>query len=298
MKVVVTGATGYIGTAVCEAVRKAGHQVVGLARNGERAKLLESRGHLACVGDLEDEASLRAAVDGVDGVIHTAMRFDARAGERDRRAVETMLDALAGSGRSFIYSSGVWVMGDTDGSMKGEVSGLRPPPLVAWRPAVEDLVLAAKERGVEAMVLRPGMVFGRKGGALGGMFAYAREHGKVRIVGQGLNCWSTVHIDDLADLYARAVGQPAGGQLFIACGGMPQPVERIARAVAAACGLGEGEKALERISLEEARGLLGPVAECLVMDCRAGSTKAARYFGWTVRQPSIFDEIFRGSYLS
>ena len=298
MKILVTGATGYIGSVVCELLQKAGHQVVGLARTEERAALLESRGYLAVRGSLGDTAGLHTAAESADGVIHAAMEFGPGAGATDRAAVATFIEALAGSGRALIYSSGVWVMGNTKGQLKGEVSALAPPPMVAWRPAVEDLVLEAKERVVKGVVLRPGTVFGRKGGRVAGMFQDARTMGAVRIVGDGENHWSTVHVDDLADLYVRAVTNPAAGELFIACGGMPQPVGKIARAVAKACGLDGKAGSVELTPVETARGQMGPLADCLAMDCKAGSTKAARYFGWTVRKPSIFDEIFTGSYLS
>jgi nucleoside-diphosphate-sugar epimerase len=295
MNILVTGATGYIGAAVCELLKAAGHQVAGLARTSDKAQLLESKGFVAKLGNLDDLPRLGAAAAEADAVIHTAMQFGPTAGERDRAAVSTMLDVLAGSGKALVYSSGVWVMGDTGGRMQGEVSMLKPPPMVAWRPEVEELVQNSKERGVKGVVLRPGMVYGRKGGALAGMFNSAREHGAVRIIGSGENHWSTVHLDDLADLYVRAVTEPYAGELFIACGGMPQPVGKIARAVAKACGI-EGK--VESIPVETARQAMGPVADCLVMDLKAGSTKAARFFGWTVRKPNIFDEIFSGSYLS
>ncbi|WP_321475283.1 NAD-dependent epimerase/dehydratase family protein [uncultured Paludibaculum sp.] len=293
MKVLVTGATGYIGSAVCEALKSAGHQPAGLARSEERAHLLESRGFVARRGDLTDLDSLRAAVADADAVIHAADASSSDRGDIAKAAVGAMLAALAGSRRPFVYTSGVWVVGDTDGRMVGEICALHPPALVAWRPEVETMVIEAKDNGVKTMVLRPGMVFGRRGGVLASFFADARTRGAVRIIGTGANYWSNTHIDDLADLYVRAISTPAGGELFFACGGMPQPVEKIARAVAKACGV-EGK--VESVPLETARQQLGPVADCLAMDCRAGSTKAARYFGWTVNKPSIFDEIFSGSY--
>ena len=212
----------------------------------------------------------------------------------DRAAVETLIDALRGRQAPLVYSSGVWVMGDTRGRILGEIARPDPPPMVAWRPAVEDLVLAATTRGVKGVVLRPGTVFGRNGGRIAAMFRDARQHGEVRIVGDGANHWSTIHVDDLAQLYLHAVTNPAAGELFIACGGMPQPLEKIARAVAKACG---GGVAVRQIPLAEARQQMGPLADCLAMDCRAASTKAARYFGWAVRKPSVFEEILGGSYL-
>ncbi len=295
MKVFVTGATGYIGSVVCEFFQKAGHQVAGLARTEEKARLLEARGYQAVRGSLSDTAGLRTAAGNADGVIHAGMDFAGSAATTDRAAVATLVEALAGSGRALVYTSGVWVMGNTKGQLKGEVSALAPPAMVAWRPAVEELVLDSKERGVKGVVLRPGMVFGRRGGAVAGFFQDARTLGLVRVVGNGENHWSNIHVEDLAELYVRAVTEPAPGELFIACGGMPQPVGKIARAVAKACGV-EGK--VEFIPVDAARAQMGPMADCLALDCKAGSTKAARYFGWTVRRPSIFDEIFSGSYLS
>ena len=294
MRVFVTGATGYIGSAICDALRGAGHEALGLARSDDKAAALSARGDQPLRGSLEDPESLRQGCRQADAVIHTAMAFTPDAGAVDRGAVEAMLGALEGSGKPFIYTSGVWVYGDTGDRMLGEVAPLNPPPLVAWRPAVEELVLEANERGVRTMVFRPGMVFGRKGGFLRGFFEGARALGVVRVIGNGKNYWSCVHADDLAELYVRAVLKPAGGQLFVTCGGMPQQVNRIAEAVAEACGV---PGRVEHVPLEQARAELGPIADCLAMTCKAGSTKPARFFGWTVRRPSIFDEIASGSYL-
>lgn len=294
MKVLVTGSTGYVGSAICEVLKSAGHVVVAMTRRQEKASSLQALGYEAVVADVEDASALRQAAQQANAVIHAALHWDSRTGERDRAATETILSTLEGSSKPFIYTSGVWVMGDTRGRMLGEISVLRTPSLVAWRPPVEDLVLAARERGVQSMVFRPGMVFGRKGGFLAGMFNEARERDAVYYIGRGDNHWPCVHVADLATLYARAVGAPAAGELFIAAGGMPQPVKKIALAVAKACGI-EGK--VESLPLEEARRQMGDMADCLAMDNKVGSTKAARFFGWSVKHPSIFDEIFSGSYL-
>jgi nucleoside-diphosphate-sugar epimerase len=296
MRVFVTGATGYIGTAVSEALRRAGHQVTGAARSADAEAALRSRGDLAVAASLQEPDKLAAAAAKADAVIHAAADLSAAdAGAVDRAAVEAMLAALAGSNKPFIYTSGVWVFGDTGGRMLGELGPLNPPPLVAWRPAVEELAVEARDRGVASMVFRPGMVFGRKGGALAGFFGQARQDGVVRFIGSGEQHWSSVHADDLAELYRLAIENPAPGELFIACGGMPQPVRKIALAVAKACGI-EGK--VEAVPVEIGRQKLGPIADCLAMDLKAGSTKPARFFGWTVRRPSIVDEILSGSYLS
>jgi nucleoside-diphosphate-sugar epimerase len=295
MKVLVTGATGYVGSAVRDALRLAGHHVIGLARSLRSQAVLEAAGYEALRGDLTDLDLLRAAAAAADGVIHAGLAPGPEAGAVDRAAVEALLGALKGSGKPFIYTSGVWVYGDTRGSMAGEVSMLHTPAHVAWRPAVEELVLASKPHGVQGTVLRPGVVYGRRGGRVAAMFRDAREHGAVKLVGDGANHWSTIHADDLAELYLRVLAEPAAGELFVACGGSPQPVRKIALAVTRACGI---EGSIDVVPLDQARATLGPMADCLVLDQRVGSTKATRYFGWSAHQPSIFDEIFSGSYLS
>lgn len=293
MQVFVTGATGYVGAAVCDALINAGHQVLGLARTPDKAALLEARGVTPVVGSLEDPETWRAAAQSAAGAVHAAASPGPDFGRLDNLAVDALLDILAGSNRPLVYTSGVWVMGDTGGRMNGEISAIHPAKIVAWRPAVEEKVLAARERKVRGMVFRAGMVFGCGAGAVGGFFHSARSKGVVEVVGNGENYWSNVHAGDLADLYRRALENPASGELFIACAGMPQPVKRIALAVAKAAGI-EGKVAY--IPVEQARATMGLVADGLALDCRAGSTKAVRYFGWSPKVPYIFDEIERGSY--
>lgn len=295
MKVLVTGATGYIGSAVCAALQKAGHQPVGLARSQEAEAKLQSAGVPAIAGALEDLESLRNAVDAVDSVIHTASSSTAERGALDHAATQAILERLAGSNRAFVYTSGVWIYGDTRGRVVGEINTLNPPPSIAWRVAVEQMVETAAERKIQTVVLRPGMVFGRNGGFVRSFFDDVRATGAVHFPGTGENHWSNVHVDDLAELYVKAAAEPAAGEIFIACGGMPQPMRKIALAVAKAAG---AEGKIEGRPLAQAQEQWGAaIAGCLAMDSKAASTKAARFFGWTVRHASIYDEIFYGSYV-
>lgn len=295
MKVLVTGATGYIGSAVCAALQKAGHHPIGLARSPAAEAQLQATGVTAVPGALEDLASLRNAVDAADGVIHAASSSSAERGALDHAATAAMLDRLAGSNRAFVYTSGVWIYGDTRGRVVGEINTLNPPPSIAWRVAVEQMVESAAERKIQTVVLRPGMVFGRNGGFVRSFFDDVRTTGAVHFPGTGENHWSNVHVEDLAELYVKAVTEPAAGEIFIACGGMPQPMKKIALAVAKAAG---AEGKIEGLPPERAKDQWGAViASCLAMDSKAASTKAARFFGWTVRHASIYDEIFYGSYV-
>jgi nucleoside-diphosphate-sugar epimerase len=294
VKVFLTGATGYIGSAVAEALQARGHEVWGLARSPERAAQLEQLGVRPVRGDLADPASLAAGAREAGAVIHTAMAMgDPETPQRDRAAVEAMLDAIAGQGKAFVYTSGVWVVGPTFGRVAGELSPLLPPKIVAWRPAVERLVLDAAGRGVRSVVLRPGMVFGRRGGFVAGLMRQARQHGVVKLVRGGENHMTFVHVDDLANLYALAAEQAPAGELFLAVDKPAVQVKQVAEAVCQACGR---EARIEDWPLEEAEAVLGPMAAALAMDQRFASTKAARVLHWFAERPSVLDEIRQGGY--
>ncbi|HXG31981.1 MAG TPA: NAD-dependent epimerase/dehydratase family protein [Bryobacteraceae bacterium] len=293
MKVLVTGATGYIGSAVTQALLAAGHEVVATARNPERARMLEALGCRPLVAALENPGALGGAAQEADGVIHTALAWGAQAGELDYSAVETMLEALEGTGKPFVYTSGCWVMGNTGGRVAGESSPLNPPPVVAWRPAVERLVQDAREKKVRGVVIRPAMVYGRGGGVLAEFVRSARERGTVRYVGTGENHWTFVHVDDLADLYIRALEQAPGGEVFLAAEGPAHKVREVAEAASRA---GGANGQAEPWPLEEARQVLGPLVDGLVLDQKLGSTKALRLLGWAPVGLPVMEELLRGSY--
>jgi nucleoside-diphosphate-sugar epimerase len=288
MNVFVTGATGYIGSAVCELLCQRGHTVTGLTRSQEKAASLRARGYQALICGFGDADLIYAACNRNDAVIHCAMEFGPSAGVIDATAIRHMIDAMRGSLKPLVYTSGVWVYGDTKGRTAGEASALHTPEFLLWRPAVEQMVVNASDAGISAVVLRPGMVFGRGGGALAGMFKQARTEKVIRIVGDGDNHWSTVHIDDLAGLYLHAITRPAAGEVFIATGGMPCQVKRIAAGVAARCGNGV---TVQTTPIGLATAQMGPVAACLALDQKVASTKAARFFGWGVRYPSVIEHI-------
>ncbi|MBM3810820.1 MAG: NAD-dependent epimerase/dehydratase family protein [Acidimicrobiia bacterium] len=276
MKVFLTGATGYIGSAVLDRLQQKGHGVKALARSEESAQKLASWGAEICRGDLEHPGAWRQAAGACDAVVHTAMSWGTNSGVMDRAVVESVLDALDGTGKTFLYTSGVWVMGDTKGRLAGEMFPLKPASIVAWRPAVERLVLEAGDRRIRGIVVRPAMVYGRGGGAV-----HRLKSGELPLIGGGENHWSFVHVDDLADLYVLALENSGPGELYLAAHGAPQLWKDVA--LAAGC-----EKSL---SLEEARKLLGPIAEALIIDQKVGSTKAARVLGWRPSRPQVLEEL-------
>jgi len=281
MRVFLTGATGYIGRVVVERLRGFGHQVLGLARSNEAERKLTAAGAQAVCGDLRDTRAIARAARECDAAIHLALEFSANAAQLDRAAVETVLEEYRLTARPFLYTSGIWVLGDTGGVEADEETPVNPIPLVAWRPVHEQIVLHAQ--GARGVVVRPAMVYGRGGGVVGDLVRQAREQGVVRIAGTGQNRWPFVHVDDLADLYVLALGAPAGS-LYFASAGPSIAVRDVARA--AAHGL-----PVESIPPEEARRTIGPVVDGLLLDQLVSGRRAVRELGWNPKAPSVLQEL-------
>ena len=292
MRIFLTGASGYIGTAVAERLRAAGHQLTGLARSDAAAAKLKSAGIQPLRGDFSDPKSVGSAARAADGAISLATTYDPSI---DGPAIDAILDALAGSNKPFIYTSGIWSHGDTAGKVVDETSPPNPAALVAWRQKVEDRVLEGAKRGIRSVVIRPAMVYGRGGGILAGFVESARKEGAARYVGTGKNRWALVHVDDLADLYLLALEKAPPGTLLLGVSGPSRPVSEIA--AAASRGAGAGGRTVAT-PLEEARKKLGAYADALVLDQQASGRRAQEVLGWKPRQPDVLEDIERGSYAS
>jgi len=288
MRILVAGATGYVGSAVAEALVRTGRRVRGLSRSAASDARLASRGIDAIRGELGDPARLGELTDSMDAVVWaaTANRQDV-----DAPAIDAMLGRLAGTGKTFVYTSGTWVHGDTNAQIVNEESPLAPAEIVAWRAAVEQRVLTTP--GVRSIVIRPGIVYGSGGGIPAMFTASLRAHGAVRFIGGGENCWAVVFRADLADLYVRALADAPAGSVLLAANGSSERVIDLARA--ASLGQGAGGRVVAW-PLEQARKELGVFADALALDQRVSAARAQRLLGWKPVGPSLVEELQRGSY--
>jgi len=249
MRIFVTGASGWIGSAVVPELLLAGHEVVGLARSEESAKRLEAAGALVQRGDLDDPDGLAKAAGDSDGVIHLAFQHEvafsgnfADAAAADRRAVEAMGAALVDSDRPFVLASGM--LGMRPGRVSTEDDGLVPNPEVRTSPAGRRsatalFVLSLAGTGVRSSVLRfPPTVHGDGDhGFVAILVGVARQKGVAGYVGDGVNRWPAVHRSDAARLARLAVESAPAGSVLHAVGDEGVPFREIAQAMGRHLGL-------------------------------------------------------------
>lgn len=288
MRVLVTGATGLIGGAVARRLASAGHDVVGLTRSEASAAKLTQQGYQAIHGDLADAASVAHAAGSVDAVVHAASPSDQNTAAYDEWATRAIIDALRGTSKRFIYTSGCLVYGATGDTPATENNALHPVELVRFRQALESEILGAVADGVHPVVIRPAWVFGDHGGTAMMMYASAREHGAARYVGDGQNRWTCVHADDLADLYLLALEKAPAASIFNGAHGPAIPLVEIARA--ASSGAGAGGQVAEW-PLDEARQALWGFADAIACDQLVSGELAERELGWRPSRHSIIDEL-------
>ncbi len=289
MKVFVTGGTGYIGSAVSLRLRKAGHDVQALVRNKDKASALQAAGVKLVQGDLGNPAGYAAAAYGVQAIVHCASDPGPQSVELDRKSIQNARELLHGRvGATFIYTSGIWVLGDTAGAVADESSPTNPAKIVAWRPAHEQLALGLSKEGIRAVVVRPGIVYGgARGGIPASLFGTALKQGATQIVGEGANHWPLVHVDDLAELYVRLVERAPAGSVFHATDVSTRTVREIAEAASRAAGK-DGK--VTALPLDKARSTMGPFADALALDQKVSSEKARTELDWRPRHEDFVAE--------
>jgi nucleoside-diphosphate-sugar epimerase len=225
-------------------------------------------------------APLTARIAEHDAVVHTAMDYGLGP-PADGEAVDAMLEGAQRAGRPFsvVYTSGVWVLGQTATPASEAASTDRAPAAVAWRPAHEQRVLGAATERIATAVIRPGIVFGEKRGLVAPWFESAVKEGRAAFVGTGDQRWALVHRTDLAELYRLVVEKRARG-IFHGVDGASPTVAEAASAASHAAGKG----AVRAMPLEEARTTMGPLADALAMDQVVVSARAVEV-GWAPRHP-------------
>lgn len=284
MRIFLTGATGYIGFNVAQAFRRAGHQVWGLTRSAHKANGLARQEIQPIIGDMQEPDSYRPVAAQADALVHAAVDYQNDTAELDTLTVKTLLNA-AKPGATLIYTSGVWVHGNTNGQVVDETAALKPITAVAWRPDVEQMVLTATR--VKGIVIRPGVVYGKGGGLTGAWFAGAVNGGKLQVVGDGRNHWAMVHVDDLAEGYVKAAESGLRGEVFNLVGSTPRVADMV-QTIAQAAG---ADKSANFIPPAEAAETMGAMAEALAIDQQIDARKARTRLAWQPQHPSFVDSV-------
>jgi len=292
-----TGVTGYIGGSIAAALINAGHSVVGLVRQENKASQLAVRVIQPLLGTLADLAKITDAARAADAVINAA-------NADDFLVADTLLKALAESGKVLIHTSGTSVVsdraaGEYSAAIFHEDSPFDPLPERLLRVAIDRAVLMGAQRKIRSVVIRPSLIYGRGHGLnphsiqLPRLIELARKYKVARHVGRGLNVWSHVHIDDLVDLYLLALDEAPAGSLFYAENG-----EASWKAMASSVGrlLGLGAETMDW-PIEEAVLEWGPSAiTSYGSNSRVSALKARKMLGWVPKGCALLVDIETGSY--
>ena len=307
MRIFMTGASGWIGSAVIPELIGAGHQVTGLARSDASADALATAGAQVHRGTLDDLDSLRSAAAASDGVIHLAFKHDIAfsggfqdAADADRRAVETFAEALADSDRPFLIASGT--LGLAPGRVATERDGHGPDSAAAalgggprTRWATAELVLSLASRGVRSSVVRLPPTNHGDGdhGFMAALVGIARDKGVSGYIGDGTNRWPAVHRLDSAHLFRLAVENAPAGSTLHAVADEGVPIRDIAEVIGRHLNV-----PVVAVSPEGADEHFGWLAGFLAADSPASSTLTRELLGWQPTQPGLIDDLDKGHYFN
>ena len=303
MRIFVTGASGWIGSAVVAELLDAGHEVVGLARSEASAQRLEAAGAIVERGDIDDPDGLAKVAADSDGVIHLAFQHEvafggdfAAAAAADRRAVEAMGAALADSDRPFVLASGV--LGLTAGRVSSEDDGLVPSAEIraipaGRRQATALLTLSLRGIGVRSSVLRFAPTVHGDGdhGFVATLVAVARQRGVAGYVGEGTNRWPAVHRSDAARLARLAVEAAPAGSVLHAVADEGVPFREIAQAIGGHLGL-----PTTSVSPADAVEHFGHLGLFVAVDSPATAAITRELLGWEPTGPSLIEDLEQDHY--
>jgi nucleoside-diphosphate-sugar epimerase len=291
MKVVLTGATGFIGSHVLADLYKHGHEVTALVRDDAQADAVTARGATPVVVDLYDRPTVARLLSNADGAIHTASPGDATSANLDSAVVDAVIDAFGGTGKPYLQISGLWIYG-ANASIT-EASPLNAPALVSWKEPIEGRVLGATD--MRGAVIVSSVAYGDGGGGIPGLLLGSPrdETGNLIMLGTGQQHWSTVHVADLADFFRRVLEDESARGRYIIGDGVNPTVAELTQAAAVAAGAPGAVPGSD----DEARARLGDYfAEVLLLDQGTDAARARAELGWHPSHGSLSDEFRYGSY--
>ncbi|MFE7075169.1 NAD-dependent epimerase/dehydratase family protein [Streptomyces sp. NPDC057620] len=289
MDIFIIGATGFVGGALARHLSAEGHSVTGLARTGSAAATLDSQGITPVTGDLDEHRdAVMTAARAADAVVYAAQAGP----EQETATVQDLVRALTGTRKTLVLLSGTGVLAQRTGGawspdVFAEDDPFTPEPLAAYRKAAEDTVMAAAGDGLRSMVVRPGLIWGpHDHGHVSSVYRSVAATGAACYVGEGLNTYGHVHIDDVTRLFSLALERGRPGGLYHAVAG-EVPNRWIAERVAADLGI-----EAHSLTTEEATGVWGEFGALIMsVSSRVRALRARRDLGWQPRHTDMLTMI-------